>query len=503
MWLERARTAPHQIALDDGTRRRTWSELEERVSRIAALLGRELALGADGHVACLVANRIEGIELVLGALAAGVWITPINGHLGADEVSYIVADSGASALFVDQPHAALAAGCTGPRTIGVGAELDALLSRQEPEPVSLDAPAGGTMIYTSGTTGRPKGVKRARAASFRAALERLRETGHAYGLDGGGPHLVTGPLYHAAPSLLAIYDLLNGAPLIVMESWSARAMLDTIARQRVRHTHVVPTMLVRLLKLEPEARVAFDPSCLSLVLHGAAPVSPEIKRRMIEWWGPVLVEYWGATEGGVATLASSAEWLERPGTVGKPIPSFEVYAADDEGVRLPPGEIGLLRSRHRTLASVFEYHGDPAKTAASHPEPHVFTTGDLGYVDAQGYVFLTDRTTALIISGGVNIYPAEIEGVLVAHPAVADVAVFGVPDDEWGESVKAAVELVADAEPSEALAAELKAFVGARLARFKIPRSIDFEAALPRLPNGKLYVKALRDRHWQGRARRI
>ncbi|MBK7973475.1 MAG: AMP-binding protein [Deltaproteobacteria bacterium] len=359
------------------------------------------------------------------------------------------------------------------------------------------------MIYTSGTTGRPKGVKRARATTLGAALARMRAAGLAYGLDGRGPHLVTGPLYHAAPSLLAIYDLLNGATLLLMERWDAERCLELISTRRVRHTHLVPTMFVRLLKLPDEVRARFDPSALALVLHGATPISPEIKRRTIAWWGHVLVEYWGATEGGVATLATTAEWLARPGTVGRPIPAFEVYAADTEGRRLPPGEVGLLRSRHHTLAQVFEYHRNPAKTAATHPEPHVFTTGDLGYVDADGFVFLTDRTTHLIISGGVNIYPAEIEGVLVEHAAVADVAVFGVPDDEWGESVKAAVELAAGHSPSPALEAELLDFVASRLARYKVPRSIDFEAALPRLQNGKLYVRALRDRYWQGRARNI
>ncbi len=496
------------LALDDGHRRRTFGELEERVTRIARWLRDDLGLGADDHVASVVGNRVEAVEWILAAFAAGVWITPLNWHLTADELTYIVADSGARLVVTDPEHAelarvAVATLATPPRVVEVGAELDEALAALAANPLALDGPAGGTMIYTSGTTGRPKGVKRARSATLGAALGRMRDAGLSYGLDGRGPHLVTGPLYHAAPGLLAIYDLLNGATLLLMERWDAERCLELIGSRRVRHTHLVPTMFVRLLKLADDVRARFAPSSLALVLHGAAPVSPEIKRRMIAWWGPVVVEYWGATEGGVATLATSEEWLARPGTVGRPIASFEVYAVDADGHRLPAGEVGLLRSRHKTLAQVFEYHRDPAKTAATHPEPNVFTTGDLGYVDAGGFVFLTDRTTHLIISGGVNIYPAEIEGVLVEHPAVADVAVFGVPDDEWGESVKAAVELTEGHSPSPALEAELLGFVAGRLARYKVPRSIDFEASLPRLPNGKLYVRALRDRYWRGRARNI
>ncbi|MFN7955752.1 MAG: AMP-binding protein [bacterium] len=490
-------------ALDDGTRRRSWDELEARVSRLARWLRDDLGLGPDDHVASLVGNRVEGVELILASLAAGVWLTPLNWHLTADEIAYIVRDAGTRILFTDAANAAVAARVEAERRIEVGAELDRLLERVPDAPLSPDGPAGGTMIYTSGTTGKPKGVKRARAATLGAALARMRDAGRSYGLDGRGPHLVTGPLYHAAPSLLAIYDLLNGASLVLMDRWDAARCLALIDGHAIRHTHLVPTMFVRLLKLAPELRAGFDGRTLTLVLHGAAPVSAEIKRQMIAWWGPVLVEYWGATEGGVATIASAAEWLARPGTVGRPIASFEVYAADEQGRRLPAGEVGLLRSRHKTLAQVFEYHGDPAKTAATHPEPHVFTTGDLGYVDGEGYVFLTDRTTHLIISGGVNIYPAEIEGVLVEHPAVADVAVFGIPDDEWGESVKAAVELAEGFSASAALEAELLDLVATRLARYKVPRSIDFERALPRLPNGKLYVRALRERYWQGRARAI
>jgi long-chain acyl-CoA synthetase len=228
-----------------------------------------------------------------------------------------------------------------------------------------------------------------------------------------------------------------------------------------------------------------------------------IKERMIAWWGEVLVEYWGATEGGVSTLVDSADWLAHPGTVGRALPSFEVFATDDDGNRLPPGQVGTLYCRHRQLNQVFVYHRDPAKTAEAHPEPSVFTTGDVGRVEADGYVYLCDRKSNMIISGGVNIYPAEIEQILQEHPAVADVGVFGIPDAEWGETVKAAIEVAPGHQPSPELEAEILAFARQHLAGFKVPRSIDFEPALPRHPTGKLLIRLLRDRYWGDQEKKI
>jgi long-chain acyl-CoA synthetase len=240
-----------------------------------------------------------------------------------------------------------------------------------------------------------------------------------------------------------------------------------------------------------------------VVLHGAAPISPAVKRRMIEWWGPVLVEYWGGTESGVITCVGSEEWLAHPESVGRALPGYEVFAVDDDGKRLPPGQNGMLYAHHARIEKMFEYHADAEKTRASYLAPGVFTLGDIGNVDSDGYVRLADRSAHTIISGGVNIYPAEIEGVLQEHPAVGDVAVFGIPDDEWGEQVKAAIELAPGHAPSPALADALLAFARERLAGYKVPRSVDFEDALPRHPSGKLYVRRLRDRYWQGRERKI
>jgi len=503
MIFDQAKANPAGLALDDLTRQRTWAELVDRSTRAAHLLRDELGLRPDDHAALLMGNRVEFVELTLGAMLAGIWLTPINHHLQAEEIAYVVQDSGTRVLFADAEHETIARGSAARHVVLVGDELERALAGASNAPMPLDGPAGATMIYTSGTSGRPKGVKRARQATLGAALSAAANSGTALGLDGSGPHLITGPLYHAAPLLFAIYDQTNGAPIIIMPRWNAAQTLRLIQERQVRHTHMVPTMFVRLLQLDDSIRNAFDPSSLRLVLHGAAPIAPSVKKRMIEWWGEVLVEYWGATEGGVCTLVNSADWHAHPGTVGRPLPNFEVFAVDDRRERLPPGEVGTLYCRHKHLAIVFEYHGAPEKTAAAYLEPGVFTTGDIGRVDADGYVYLTDRKSSLIISGGVNIYPAEVEQVLQQHPAIADVAVFGIPDDEWGEAVKAAVELADGQQPSPQLEAEILAFAREHLASYKVPRSIDFERALPRHPTGKLYTRLLRDRYWKDRGRNI
>jgi long-chain acyl-CoA synthetase len=494
------------LALDDGTRRRSRAELADRVARHARLLREGLGLAPGDHAALLIGNRAEAVEGVLAAIHAGVWMTPVNWHLTADEVAYVVRDCGARVLVTDPEHEATAraAASAGTTVLVAGPELEAALAASSDEPMPLEGPAGGNMIYTSGTTGRPKGVKRRVPATLGAALDAQRAYARSIACDGSGPHLVTGPLYHAAPLMYAIYDNACGAPIHVLPRWEERAALAWITEREVHHTHLVPTMFVRLLRrLSDEERAAFRAPALHTVLHGAAPIAPDVKRRMIEWWGPILYEYWGGTEGGVTTFVDSHEWLAHPGTVGRALPHFEVFAVDEAGRRLPPGAEGPLYARHRTTPDLFAYHGDPEKTAAAFLEPYTHTLGDVGSVDAEGWVRLADRKSHMIISGGVNIYPAEIEAVLQAHPAVGDVAVFGIPDDEWGEQVKAAVELAPGHAPSPALAAELIAFARSRLAAYKAPRSIDFEDALPRTPAGKLYVRRLRDRYWQGRERRI
>ena len=301
----------------------------------------------------------------------------------------------------------------------------------------------------------------------------------------------------------AVIDLAAGASLILMPRFDALETLRLIDERGVRNTHLVPTMFVRLLRLSDDERAAFSGASLHTVLHGAAPISPAVKHQMIEWWGPVLVEYWGGSEGGVATLASSQEWLDHPGTVGRCVAGHEVFATDDAGERLPAGVDGLLWAMHPSGASVFEYHEDPDKTAGAQPEAGTYTLGDIGRVDEDGFVYLADRASHMIISGGVNIYPAEIEAVLTSHPAVADVAVFGVPDDEWGEAVKAAVEPAAAVEWTPEVEAEVTAYAREHLAGFKVPRSFDVHEQLPRADTGKLAVRKLRAPYWQDRDRAI
>lgn len=503
MLLDVVAARPDEIAVDDLTRSRTWSAFLDRVLRAAHLLRDGFGLEAGDHAAMLMGNRVEFVELATAALFAGVWMTPINWHLTADEAAFIVADAEARVVFADAEFEPVArAAAAGRPVVTVGDELDAALASSGDAPFALTGPAGGNMLYTSGTTGRPKGVKRTTQSSLEGQLRQLA-AGRAIGLDGGGPHLVTGPLYHAAPLGFAIMDQHAGAPMVIMPRWDPARTLDLIVERRIHNSHLVPTMFVRLLRLADDVRYGFDPSSLSTVLHGAAPISQAVKQRMIEWWGPVLVEYWGASEGGVVTLVGSEEWLARPGTVGRAVPSHEVFAVDPDGNRLPPDQAGQLYCRNKASDTVFAYHNAPEKTAEAFIGPGTYTIGDVGLVDEEGYVFLSDRVANTIISGGVNIYPAEIEQVLIEHPAVADVAVFGVPDDEWGEAVKAAVELVDGNQPSPELESSILAFGREHLAGYKVPRSVDFEAQLPRHPTGKLYTRLLREKYWQGRERSI
>ena len=496
---------PQAVALDDGSIQRSWAELDDRSSRVARLLREGLGLAPGDHAAVLMSNRVECVELMAGAIHAGIWMTPVNWHLTPDEVAYVASDSGARVLFTDEVYAETARGCGVETVLEAGSELDAALASASDAPMPLEGPAGGPMIYTSGTTGRPKGVRRHRAPTLGQALEVQAAGGRNLGLTGERPHLITGPCYHAAPLMFAVYDQMNGAPIVIMPRWDERHALALLQEREVGQTHLVPTMFVRLLGLPAEERAAFRAPALEVVLHGAAPISRPVKQRMIDWWGEVLVEYWGATESGVITLTTSRQWLEHEGTVGKVLPTFEVFAVDDVGKRLPTGTDGLLYARHQTVPELFEYHRDPEKTAASRlaSEPGAFTIGDIGHVDPEGFVYLGDRQSHTIISGGVNIYPAEIEAALQEHPSVADVAVFGIPDEEWGESVKAAVELSAGARPSDALASEILTFAREHLAGYKVPRSIDFEDTLPRHASGKLYLRKLRDPYWEGRDRKI
>jgi long-chain acyl-CoA synthetase len=364
---------------------------------------------------------------------------------------------------------------------------------------------GAIMNYTSGTTGRPKGVRRAlpetpiEQTDLGVALYAYKVTPD----EPGNVHLLACPWYHTAPMVMVAPSIHLGHTVVIMDRFEPERALELIERYRVTITHLVPTQFVRLLGLPEDERNRYDTSSLRHVIHGAAPCSPEVKRRMIDWLGPVLDEYYASTEGVGGTIIFSDEWLAKPGSVGKARNDNRIVIMDDQGNILPSGQVGTVYSTNMNREP-FEYYKDPEKTAKSRRGEYR-TVGDMGYLDEDGYLYLSDRKADMIISGGVNIYPAEIESVLITHPRVADVAVFGIPNSEWGEEVKAVVELLPGkrSEDEDALRAELLEFLNGRVARYKLPKSIDFMDALPRDPNGKLYKRRLRDPYWAGQQRAI
>ena len=508
--FELAAARPDEVVLDDGRRRRGRAELLDGVTRWGRWWGDAFGVGPGDGVAVVLPNRVEMVEVVLAATFSGLRVTPVNTALTPEEMSFVLRDCGARVVVCDGTTAALVGAALGgePGHVSVvevdTGEVAAALAAASDEPFPLDGPSGSTMAYTSGTTGRPKGVVRARAPRLGDQLAAIAGTGAGIHLDGGGTHLVTGPLHHAAPLGFAVMDLLLGAPLRLGGRFDAQRTLDDLRDHEVRATHLVPTMCVRLLRLPEAVRAQVRLPALHTVLHGAAPISPSVKRRMIAWWGPVLVEYWGASESGVITVATSQEWLDHPGTVGRALPTFEVWAVGAGGERVPAGEPGVLVARRRDGAPAFEYFGDPAKTAASRIGD-AFSIGDIGSVDDEGWVHLSDRTSNMIITGGVNVYPAEVEAVLGDHPAVADVAVFGIPDDEWGEQVRAAIEPTEEwrGVATDELVASVLGHARGHLAAYKVPRTVELHERLPRADTGKLAVRLLRAPHWEGRERSI
>ena len=520
-------------ALIDESGETTWAELDVRTNRIVHAL-RAAGLSAGDRVALLMGNRRETFEFVMAGYHGGFTLVPLNWHLAPDEIAYTIDDSDARAFVVDERFAEVAraalallpgtpagapgltsrlfvraAGATGVRSEPVPegfVDFEAALAAASPgEPE--DQRAGTVMFYTSGTTGRPKGVTAA-AKAEPGPSSAVTAGGQMFctmlGIAPDGVTLLDGPYYHSAQFAWSALPLAAGSTIVMRHRFVPEDTLDLIDRHGVTNVHLVPTQLLRLLKVDEMRRAAFSGKTLTAVWHGAAPCPPEVKRRILDWWGPVLHEYYGATEGGIITTIKGDEWLERPGSVGKPWPAAEIFVRDDAGKDLPAGVTGQLWFRDR-LGRDFAYHKDPDKTAKAHQEPGVYTFGDIGRVDEDGYLFLSDRKIDMIISGGVNIYPAEIEGVLVTHPAVADAAVFGIPDDEFGEQVKAAVELMPgagdDTGAADGVVAELVALCRDKLAGFKVPKSFDIVETLPRTPTGKLQKRRLRDPYWEGTGR--
>jgi long-chain acyl-CoA synthetase len=490
-----ASATPDAAALVWSGGTRTFADLDANASRLARAL-RHRGLGEGDAVALIAGNHPAFVETYYACLRAGFRLTPVNWHLTGDEASYIVSDCEAKALVTTIDFAVVARSCFARArdcriALVAGGDVEGFeriedaMDSESGEPLT-DGTLGTTMLYTSGTTGRPKGVRRPPGA----AATPIADLG-GYAELGGDVHLCTGPLYHAAPLAFSLrIPLTFGATVVLMDRWDAEETLQLIDAQGVTHTHMVPTMFHRLLSLPRAVRRTFDVSSLRYVLHGAAPCPVAVKRRIIEWFGPIVWEYYAATEG-VGSFVDSATWLEHPGTVGQPFLPDQVIVGDEEANPLPAGEIGLVYIKARD-ATRFEYFKDEEKTSSTYRGDY-FTLGDVGYLDDEHYLYLTDRSANLIISGGVNIYPAEVDSVLLEHPAVADVAVIGVPDDEWGEAVLAVVELQRGLEPSDALTGELLAHCRDRLAHFKCPRGFEFVTELPREDNGKIYKRRLRD----------
>jgi acyl-CoA synthetase (AMP-forming)/AMP-acid ligase II len=490
----------------------TFRELEERSSRAANLL-RAHGLGPGDHIAMLLPNDEHALEVAWAAHRVGLYYTMVNSRLTPDEAAYVVDDCGARVVVASAAIAPLARALI-PRTPGVerrfvlGGDLDGYESYETAnsefgvEPAG-DEHEGSPMLYSSGTTGRPKGVKRALSgAPFGTTHQLVGGIERRFGIGDGKVYLTPAPLYHAAPLSWSMAAQAIGATVVLMEHFDAAACLGAIERCFVTHGQFVPTMFVRMLKLPDAERAAFEVSSLESVVHAAAPCPVEIKRQMIEWWGPIVHEYYAGTEGGGLTWITSDEWLAHPGSVG-PAMWGEIHVCDDDGNELGPGEEGVVWLGGTGVG--FEYHNDPDKTRQAYdPQGRGWNTlSDVGYVDDDGYLYLTDRKTYMIVTGGVNVYPQEVENLLVLHPDVVDVAVFGVPDEDLGEQVKAVVQVAAHARPGPELEARLIEYCRARLAHYKCPRSVDFDPELPRGENGKLYKRILRDRYWQGHVSRV
>lgn len=503
-----------------GERTVPLAEVKSRALRVARGL-RDAGIGEGDVLAVMMRNDIPFLEAMLGARIAGVYAVPVNWHFGPEEAAYILQDSEAKALLV---HADLVPQLTGavPRGMQLwGAPTPAHIAaaygvpeerRRVPMPLEdwdswvaeqtpwegPPAMSRGVMFYTSGTTGNPKGVMREPVdEERREAYSRINHS--VFGLENGGRMALTGPLYHSAPSAYTLQALDRDCDIWLTPRFDPEALLRLIDVEKITHLHMVPTMFVRLLHLPEAVRKKYDVSSVEWAVHGAAPCPPEVKRAMIDWWGPVIHEYYGSTEVSVVCHATSEESIARPGTVGKILPTTHVRIYGEDGRVLPPGETGEVYVK-QDLVPGFTYHKLPEKRAEVERDDGFITNGDVGYLDEDGYLYLNDRKRDMIISGGVNIYPAEIEMVLVQHPAVRDCAVFGIPDEEFGESIAAAVTFKDSETASED---ELRAFLAEHLSGFKLPKVIAVHDALPREDSGKIFKRKLREPYWEQAGRRI
>ncbi len=490
----------------------TYGELEARTNRLAHFL-RARGLHRLDHYAIFMENNARYIECCGAGERTGLYYTCVNSHLMPDELVYILNNSESKVLITSEAKRDVVAAalqncpnielCLVTDGKGDGSRFHNLDQAIAPYPIRPvnDESRGRAMLYSSGTTGRPKGILRPlweKPPSWQDPM--IDFIGQLWQYRAGMIYLSPAPLYHAAPQLGVNLMIRAGGTAIVMERFDAQRFLELVQTYKVTHSHLVPTMFSRMLKLPEAVRSRYDLSSLEMVIHGAAPCPVQVKEQMIEWWGPIIHEYYGATEWFGLAACNSVDWLAHKGTVGKVVIG-DLHVLDDEMRPCPTSTPGTLWFKS---LMPFAYFNDPTKTAQAHSgDGSLCTVGDVGYVDEDGYLYLTDRAAFMIISGGVNIYPQECENLLITHPKVADAAVFGVPNNDLGEEVKAVVQLMPDIRPGPQVIEELMAFCASHLARQKCPRSIDFEAELPRLPTGKLYKRLLRDRYWKDRESRI
>jgi long-chain acyl-CoA synthetase len=508
-----------------GDRTVSMAEIADNAARAASGF-ENIGVGRGDTVALYLRNDFAFLEASIAAGMVGAYPVPVNWHYTEDEARYLFENSGAKAIIIHSDliepiRAAIPAGVavlavpTPPEIVnayGISADQARVPSGTQgwndwlkafpPRTVAAAEPPG-TIIYTSGTTGRPKGVRRTPPTPEQTA------TSTAILCRGFGftPWLATpdemvvavvGPMYHSAPNAYGLFATRVGANVILEPRFEAEALLQLIERHRVTHIHMVPIMFNRLLKLPDDVKRRYDLSSLRFIIHAAAPVSPAVKQQMIEWWGPVINEYYGATETGMVVFCDAKEWLAHPGTVGKPIPEADVRVIDGAGNALPVGEIGEVVARVKTIAD-FTYHGDDQKRRDAE-KAGLIAPGDVGYFDAEGFLYLCDRAKDMVISGGVNIYPAEIESELHKMPGVADCAIFGIPDEEYGEAICAVVQV----QPGQSLTeSDVRSYLRGKMAGYKVPKRVDFESVLPREDSGKIFKRKLRERYWEGREKRI
>ena len=489
----------------------SFGELYDLVNQISHGL-RSMGLSAGDHISTTLPNCIEQVALCLAAYQSGYYVTTINWHLVGPEIAYILENAESKAYItherfaVESKRALDESGLPGSRAFSIGAvkgfrsfsELVDGQPKTRPENLS----SGSIMFYTSGTTGRPKGVRR--ALDPRHPDEVAAGSGMLFLLFGVMPHdnhveITQAPTYHTAVNNWTTTALHWGHPVVLMDRWTPEAALERIEKYKVTYSHMVPTMFNRMLKLPEEVRNRYDVSSLRAMIHAAAPCPVETKWKMFEWWGDVIWEYYAATEGG-GTIARPDEWKKNPGTVGRAWPNSEVIVVDEDGNELPAGQSGTIYMK--MAGNTFEYYKADEKTKEARLRDF-FTVGDIGYFNSDGYLFLNDRANDMIIAGGVNIYPQEIEGVIQQHEKVQDIAVFGIPNKDMGEEIKAVIELIPGVKPSEEVKNDIIAFYQDKMAKQKWPHSIDFTDDMPRDPNGKLYKRKLRDPYWEGHSGRI